>query len=44
MNITKINIGYKTRGAPFQFLMINNIPSFVNIVLANSYIFHDVQI
>jgi hypothetical protein len=42
MNTTKNNIGYRTRGVLFQFIMASNTQSFVNIVLASSYIFHDV--
>jgi hypothetical protein len=42
MNTTKNNIGYRTWGILFQFLMASNTESFVNIVLTSSYIFHDV--
>jgi hypothetical protein len=41
-NTTKNNIGYRTWGVLFQFLMASNTQSFVNIVLTSSYIFHDV--
>jgi hypothetical protein len=43
MKTIKNNIRCRTWGASFQFLKASNIQSFVNIVLANNYIFHDVQ-
>jgi hypothetical protein len=43
MNTIKNNIEYKTWGASFQFLMVINTQSFMNNVLANNSMFHDVE-
>jgi hypothetical protein len=43
MNITKKNIEYKTWKMLFQFLTTINTQSFMNIVLASRFTFHDVE-